>query len=93
MDFPRPTPELIQQTQRKDWKHSSWAKWLTRQLQLTRRGAPTVRLVPIATESIKERRARVMQEVMEAARLRGPDGGPSAARSADFLYDENGLPA
>ncbi len=60
---------------------------------LTRRGAPTVRLVPVVTESIKERRSRVMQEVMEAARLRGPDGGPSAARSADFLYDENGLPA
>ena len=60
---------------------------------LTRRGEPTVRLVPVVTESIKERRSRVMQEVMEAACLRGPDGGPSAARSADFLYDENGLPA
>jgi prevent-host-death family protein len=60
---------------------------------LTRRGEPTVRLVPVATETIRERRLRIIDEVIEAARKRGPDGGPCAARSADYLYDENGLPA
>ena len=60
---------------------------------LTRRGEPTVRLVPITSESIRERRLRVMEELIESARRRGPDGGPDAAHSADWLYDERGLPA
>ncbi|WP_375285644.1 type II toxin-antitoxin system Phd/YefM family antitoxin [Sphingomonas sp.] len=60
---------------------------------LTRRGQPAVRLVPVDMESIRVRRLRVIDEVIEAARRRGPDGGPDAARSADWLYDENGLPA
>lgn len=59
---------------------------------LTRRGEPTVRLVPVFDETLRERRRRVMNEVMEAARVRGPDGGPDAAHSADWLYDERGLP-
>ena len=60
---------------------------------LTRHGTPAVRLVPVTTDTVRERRLRVMQEVMAAARRRGPDGGPDAAHSADWLYDDRGLPA
>lgn len=58
---------------------------------LTRQGRPVVRLVPIpATPTIEERR-RVIAEARAAGRAAATPG-PSAARSQDFLYDENGLP-
>lgn len=64
---------------------------------LTRRGEPTVRLVPVAADvdiaEIRRRRLAAIDRAIAAARERGPDGGPCAARSADYLYDENGLPA
>lgn len=64
---------------------------------LTRHGTPAVRLVPIEHEldqdAIRQRRLAAMNRAMREAAERGPDGGPCAARSADFLYDENGLPA
>jgi prevent-host-death family protein len=58
---------------------------------LTRHGHAAVRLVPVATVlDSKSRRA-----LMEAARTVGAakaKPGPSAARSADFLYGDDGLP-
>lgn len=58
---------------------------------LTRHGHPAVRLVPIKTvPDTKARRA-----LLEAARTSGvlrATPGPSAARSQDFLYGEDGLP-
>jgi prevent-host-death family protein len=59
---------------------------------LTRFGRDVVRLVPLsATPSATERRA-----ALERARIYGrthAKPGPSAARSQDFLYDdETGLP-
>lgn len=58
---------------------------------LTRRGHEVVRLVPvIAVSGGKERRA-----LMEKIRLSAAEKavrGPAAARSQDFLYDDNGLP-
>jgi len=59
---------------------------------LTRHGHPAVRLTPIqATLDRQSRRA-----VLEAARASGAakaKAGPDAARSQDFLYGEDGLPA
>ena len=64
---------------------------------LTRRGHPAVKLVPVAPEvdiaEVRRRRLAAIDRAIAAARQRGPDGGPCAARSADYLYDENGLPA
>jgi prevent-host-death family protein len=58
---------------------------------LTRHGHPAVRLVPVATApNGKSRRA-----LLEAVRISAAEKaatGPSAARSQDFLYGEDGLP-
>lgn len=58
---------------------------------LTRHGQPAARLV--AVEPIKPTRTQ-KRALLEA--LRGTvraDFGPDAAHSADFLYDDHGLPA
>ena len=55
---------------------------------LTRHGEAIVRLVTVQP-SAEERRA-----ALEAARGAAKHStGPDAARSQDFLYDDNGLPA
>lgn len=58
---------------------------------LTRHGHAAVRLVPVkATPDRKSRRA-----LLEAARVSGSSKatpGPNAARSQDFLYQDDGLP-
>jgi prevent-host-death family protein len=58
---------------------------------LTRHGTAVVRLVPItAKPTAADRRA-----LLEKVRASGPNSatpGPDAARSQDFLYDEDGLP-
>jgi prevent-host-death family protein len=58
---------------------------------LTRHGHAAVRLVPVrTTPDRKSRRA-----VLETARASGAakaTTGPSAARSQDFLYGDDGLP-
>jgi prevent-host-death family protein len=56
---------------------------------LTRSGRETVRLV--ASRSDGEERRRVLKR-MQAAALNKAIPGPEAARSQDFLYDEDGLP-
>ncbi len=58
---------------------------------LTRHGHPAVRLVP-ATRPLDRAHRRA---VLEAARKVGTakaTKGPSAARSQDFLYGDDGLP-
>lgn len=58
---------------------------------LTRHGHPVVRLVGLG--AVVDRRAR--RALLEAARAAGSakaTAGPDAARSQDFLYDEDGLP-
>jgi len=58
---------------------------------LTRHGHAAVRLVPVKT--VADRKSR--RTLLEAARTSGrskANAGPSAARSQDFLYGDDGLP-
>ena len=58
---------------------------------LTRHGQPAVRLVPVKPVRDDKSFWALIKEVQaEAAAKAAP--GPSAARSQDFLYDEDGLP-
>lgn len=58
---------------------------------LTRHGHPAVRLTPVNATAAKPDLLAVIREIQaDAAGKATP--GPSAARSQDFLYDENGLP-
>jgi prevent-host-death family protein len=60
---------------------------------LTRHGKPAVKLAPVRAAFDPEERRRLNNEVIESARGKAL-AGPSAARAADFLYDdETGLPA
>ena len=60
---------------------------------LTRRGQPAVRLVPVVTDAVREKRRRVLEKFQGS--LKGKPGfeGVDAAHIADFLYDDKGLPA
>lgn len=57
---------------------------------LTRHGHPAVRLVPVKKLVDRAARRALIEELQRAAEKVTP--GPSAARSQDFLYDEDGLP-
>ena len=58
---------------------------------LTRHGHAAVRLVPVkAMPDRKSRRALI--EAVRASAAAKADDGPSAARSQDFLYGDDGLP-
>ena len=59
---------------------------------LTRHGQETVRLVPIRTRTDPAARRQIMEEIQAAAAGKATPG-PCAARSQDFLYDDDGLPA
>ncbi|MBZ9808557.1 type II toxin-antitoxin system prevent-host-death family antitoxin [Mesorhizobium sp. BR1-1-9] len=61
------------------------------EIVLTRHGQAAVRLVPI--RAVPDRRSR--RALLEAARTAGAakaKAGPSAARSQDFLYGDDGMP-
>ncbi|MDM7946158.1 MAG: type II toxin-antitoxin system Phd/YefM family antitoxin [Oceanibaculum nanhaiense] len=59
---------------------------------LTRHGHEVVRLVPVTfTASASQRRAVMERARASAAGKTHP--GPDAARSQDFLYGDDGLPA
>lgn len=60
---------------------------------LTRHGQPVARLVPMTAKPKHdpEARRKIIEAIVESARGKATPG-PSAARSQDFLYDENGLP-
>ncbi len=57
---------------------------------LARHGHPAVRLVPVEAVQSKVDRRAILEKLMREAT---PTPGPCAARSADFLFDEDGLPA
>ena len=60
---------------------------------LTRHGHAAVRLVPVAAKPTAAEKAAVLEKIWKsAAANKDKRHGPSAARSQDYLYDENGLP-
>ncbi len=59
---------------------------------LTRHGQPAVQLVPIRKRKSPEDLRSALTAIMEAGQRRGLRGDDPAARSQDFLYDEDGLP-
>jgi prevent-host-death family protein len=59
---------------------------------LTRHGHAAVRLVPVKAATDREKRRKLIESIMDAAAAKASPG-PCAARSQDFLYDEDGLPA
>lgn len=58
---------------------------------LTRHGNAAVQLVPIKAATTREFRRNLL-EAMRASAAAKAVAGPSAARSQDFLYDDDGLP-
>src|SRR3982751_6267290 len=61
------------------------------EIVLTRHGHPAVRLVPVKKRRLSpEERMALLEEFRAASAKATP--GPCAARSQDFLYDEDGLP-
>jgi prevent-host-death family protein len=58
---------------------------------LTRHGNAAVRLVPIKAAPNRESR-RALLEAVRASAAAKVAAGPDAARSQDFLYDNDGLP-
>jgi prevent-host-death family protein len=59
---------------------------------LTRHGNPMVRLAPVAARPSPAERRQIIAEVQKLVREPNLPAGPSAARSQDLLYDEDGLP-
>lgn len=57
---------------------------------LTRHGKAAVRLVPVTDRPTAAERKAVLMEVLDSGAAATP--GPSAARSQDFLYGDDGLP-
>ncbi|HLJ00944.1 MAG TPA: type II toxin-antitoxin system Phd/YefM family antitoxin [Bradyrhizobium sp.] len=58
---------------------------------LTRHGHPAVQLVPVKAVPSREARRALLQSVRASA-IAKVTAGPSAARSQDFLYGDDGLP-
>lgn len=61
------------------------------EIVLTRYGQPAVRLVAVQERPTRAARAALLRQMRDDARGRHDDG-PSAARSQDFLYGDDGLP-
>jgi prevent-host-death family protein len=59
---------------------------------LMRHGHSAVRLVPVTAKPTPAEKAAVLEAVWKSVAKKKKSRGPSAARSQDFLYDENGLP-
>ena len=62
------------------------------EIVLTRHGKPVVRLQPVRKKIDPVAREALMRDISAAAAAKAFPG-PSAARSQDFLYDDDGLPA
>jgi prevent-host-death family protein len=60
---------------------------------LTRNGKVAARLVKVPLARDPDAIEARIREIQAEVRAKGIPPGPSAARSADFLYDEFGLPA
>lgn len=61
-----------------------------KEVVVTEHGRPAIRLVPVDEQAEADELARLLRALHGSARKRF---GPSAARAADFLYDDYGLPA
>ncbi|MBP7003148.1 type II toxin-antitoxin system Phd/YefM family antitoxin [Amaricoccus sp.] len=59
---------------------------------LTRRGRDVARLVPVIVGRDAAGRRSLMEKVRASASAKS-SSGPEAARSQDFLYGDDGLPA
>ena len=59
------------------------------EIVLTRHGHPAVRLVPVKKRRDWKAIKAAIEQIQASA---NPTPGPGAARSQDFLYDEDGLP-
>ncbi|HKT16050.1 MAG TPA: type II toxin-antitoxin system prevent-host-death family antitoxin [Allosphingosinicella sp.] len=58
---------------------------------LTRHGHAAVRLVPVKVPTDRKSRRKLIETIRAAAAAKASKG-PIAARSQDFLYDDEGLP-
>jgi len=61
------------------------------EIVLTRHGHPAVRLTPARTGVQRDQRRDLLEAVRASALGKSPVG-ETAARSQDFLYDDDGLP-
>jgi prevent-host-death family protein len=61
------------------------------EIVLTRHGHAAVRLVPVKAALDRQSRRALMEEIRDSGRAKATPG-PSAARSQDFLYGDDGLP-
>ena len=59
---------------------------------LTRHGRPAARLVAVKRRPDRDARRKLLEDFQAAASAKITPG-PGAARSQDFLYDDDGLPA
>jgi prevent-host-death family protein len=59
---------------------------------LTRHGQPAAKLVPLKKRLSPEARRKLIEELQKSAAEKALPG-PCAARSQDFLYGDDGLPA
>ena len=59
---------------------------------LTRHGHEVARLVPVVARRSAEGRRALMEKIRASASAKAAQG-PEAARSQDFLYDDDGMPA
>jgi prevent-host-death family protein len=60
-------------------------------IQLMRHGRIVARIVPVAARNSAAVTRSILEEIISEARS-NPSPGPDAARSQDFLYDDEGLP-
>ncbi|HVC52586.1 MAG TPA: type II toxin-antitoxin system prevent-host-death family antitoxin [Stellaceae bacterium] len=58
---------------------------------LTRHGHAAARLVPVKAALDRKARRALLEELRDSGRAKATPG-PSAARSQDFLYGDDGLP-
>jgi prevent-host-death family protein len=58
---------------------------------LTRHGQPAARIVPVRMAPDAKAKEQAIRAVQASAALK-ITAGPDAARSQDFLYDDDGLP-
>jgi prevent-host-death family protein len=58
-------------------------------VMLTRHGKDVARIAPVVSAAMQAERLAIIDRVVAMAK---PTPGPDAAHSADFLYDEDGLP-
>jgi prevent-host-death family protein len=58
---------------------------------LTRHGQPAVRLIPVQAVADRATRRKILETARRAGSAKAVQGA-TAARSQDFLYDEDGLP-